>query len=225
VDPTVNEQRPERGAELSETEIEALAARWSSSWTPREVAARLAGIDTPWYIAGGWAADLFLGRTTRAHADIEIAVPAEKFNDVLSRFPGLVFDAVGSGRIWPDATAAELAAVHQTWLRDPDTGNYVLDVLREPHDGDTWICRRDGSIRLPYDEIIHRTQDGIPYLVPELVILFKAKHVRTKDEADVDLILPQLTPAQRRTLGDFLARVHPGHRWLESVSALPPGQC
>ena len=76
-----------------------------------------------------------------------------------------------------------LAATHQTWLRDPATGNYLLDVFREPHDGDTWICRRDETIRLPYRDIIHHTQDGIPYLAPELVLLFKAKHARPKDQA------------------------------------------
>jgi hypothetical protein len=26
----------------------------------------------PWYIAGGWAIDLFLGLVTRSHQDIEI---------------------------------------------------------------------------------------------------------------------------------------------------------
>ena len=39
---------------------------------------------------------------------------------------------------------------YQTWLRDPATGNYLLDVFREPQpDGDTWICRRDERIRFP----------------------------------------------------------------------------
>ncbi|MHA1968943.1 MAG: nucleotidyltransferase domain-containing protein [Candidatus Hodarchaeales archaeon] len=28
----------------------------------------------PWYIAGGWAIDLFLGLVTRSHQDIEITV-------------------------------------------------------------------------------------------------------------------------------------------------------
>lgn len=51
--------------------------------------------------------------------------------------PGYVFDAAGNGRIWEDATPEVLAAVHQTWLCDPASGNYLLDVFREPHDGDT----------------------------------------------------------------------------------------
>lgn len=213
----MSEQLPDGGIELSPDEIEALDARWSSCWTPGEVAQRLAGIGTPWYVAAGWALDLFRGAQTRTHGDIEIAVPATGFPEVRGRFPGYVFDAAGSGRIWEDATAEALAAVHQTWLRDPATGDYLLDVFREPHDGDTWICRRDEGIRLPYGDIIGHTRDGIPYLAPELVLLFKAKHVRRKDQTDFDTTVPLMTSAQRDTLAGLLARVHPGHPWIAAL--------
>ncbi|MCM2387538.1 nucleotidyltransferase domain-containing protein [Streptomyces albipurpureus] len=213
----MSEQLPSGGVELSPDEIEALHARWSSCWTPVEVARQLAGISTPWYVAAGWALDLFRGRQTRAHGDIEIAIPAAGFPEVRNRFPGYVFDAAGSGRIWENARPEVLAAVHQTWLRDPATDNYLLDVFREPHDGDTWICRRDEKVRLPYSDIIHRTRDGIPYLAPELVLLFKAKHARRKDQADFDATVPYMSPAQRVTLAELLARVHPGHPWLSDL--------
>ncbi|MEV0528888.1 hypothetical protein AB0I66_36255 [Streptomyces sp. NPDC050439] len=213
----MSEQLPSGGIELSPDEIAALDARWSSCWTPGEVARQLTGISAPWYVAGGWALDLFHGKQTRAHGDIEIAIPAASFPEVRDRFPGYAFDAAGSGRIWENATPEALAAVHQTWLRDPATGNYLLDVFREPHDGDTWICRRDGKIRLPYSGIIHRTQDGIPYLTPELVLLFKAKHAREKDQADFEATVPHLTSAQRETLAELLARVHPGHLWIADL--------
>jgi hypothetical protein len=213
----VSEQLPDGGIQLSTDEIDALDGRWSSCWTPTEVAHHLTGIATPWYVAAGWALDLFHGTQTREHGDIEIGIPAASFPEVRNRFPGYVFDAVGSGRIWENVTPDVLAATHQTWLRDPATGNYLLDVFREPHDGDTWICRRDESIRLPYIEIIHHTRDGIPYLAPELVLLFKAKHVRRKDQADFDASVPRMTPAQRRTLAELLARAHPGHHWLADL--------
>jgi len=213
----VSEQLPSGGIELSPDEIADLQARWSSCWTPAEVAQQLAGVGTPWYVAAGWALDLFRGRRTRAHGDIEIAIPAARFPEVRHRFPGYVFDAAGSGRIWENAAPEVLAATHQTWLRDPATGNYLLDVFREPHDGDTWICRRDERIRLPYSDVIHRTRDGIPYLAPELVLLFKAKHLRGKDQTDFDATVPHLTPAQRETLTELLTRVHPGHPWLAAL--------
>jgi hypothetical protein len=213
----VREELPAGGVELSPAELEALDARWSSCWTPSEVAHRLTGIVTPWCVAAGWALDLFGGRQTREHGDIEIAIPAAGLAEVRDRFPGYAVDAVGSGRIWADPTPDVLAAVHQTWLRDPATGDYLLDVFREPHDGDIWICRRDETIRLPYREIIRHTDDGIPYLAPELVLLFKAKHVRPKDQADFDTTVPRLTAVQRATLADLLARVHPGHPWLTGL--------
>ncbi|MFF2819610.1 nucleotidyltransferase domain-containing protein [Kitasatospora cineracea] len=213
----MSEQLPSGGIELSPDEIEALDARWSSSWTPSEVAQRLAGVGTPWYVAAGWALDLFRGGQRRAHGDIEIGIPAASFPEIRRRFPGYAFDGAGSGRIWEDATPEVLAALHQTWLRDPVTGNYLLDVFREPHDGGTWIYRRDERIRLPYSDIIHHTQDGIPYLAPELVLLFKAKHLRRKDQSDFDATVPHMTPAQRETLTDLLARLHPGHPWIADL--------
>jgi hypothetical protein len=210
----VSDQPPDGDVQLSPAEIEALDARWASCWTPGDVARLLTGIATPWYVAAGWALDLFRGEQTRKHGDLEIAVPAARFPEVSDRFPGYAFDAVGTGRIWEDATPDMLAATHQTWVRDPATGNYLVDVFREPHDGDTWICRRDETIRLPYRDIIRRTRDGIPYLAPELVLLFKAKHARRKDEDDFDGTVPYLTAAQRDTLAELLARAHPGHHWL-----------
>jgi hypothetical protein len=36
----------------------------------------MAGFPQPWWVAGGWALDLFLGRKTRPHADLEISILA-----------------------------------------------------------------------------------------------------------------------------------------------------
>lgn len=212
----MSEQVP-GGIELSPAQLEALGARWSSCWSPGEVADRLSGVAAPWCVAAGWALDLFLGGQRRQHGDIEIAVPAAAFPEVRDRFSGYAFDAVSSGRIWENATPEVLAVTHQTWLRDPASGNYLLDVFREPHDGGTWICRRDATIRLAYDEIIRRTPDGIPYLTPELVLLFKARHTRPKDQADFEETVPHMTPAQRAALAGLLARAYPGHRWLANL--------
>ncbi|MFE5208910.1 nucleotidyltransferase domain-containing protein [Streptomyces sp. NPDC056600] len=213
----MEDQLPSGGAELSPDEIEALHARWSSCWTPWEVARRLAGIGTPWCVAAGWALDLFRGERTRAHGDIEIAIPAAGFPEVRRRFPGHVFDAVGGGRVWEGAPPEALAAVHQTWLREPATGDYLLDVFREPHDGDTWIYRRDERIRLPYADVVRRTPDGIPYLAPELVLLFKAGHTRPKDQADFEATVPHLTATGRAHLAALLARAHPEHPWITAL--------
>ncbi|MEU8990587.1 hypothetical protein AB0C98_29950 [Streptomyces sp. NPDC048558] len=206
---------PPGGAALEADELD---ARWKDAWRPEQVAERLAGVSAPWCIAAGWALDLFRGRQSRPHGDLEIAVPSAGFTEIRERFPEYVFDAVSSGRVWASADAEVLAATHQTWLRDPVSGQFLFDVFREPHDRGTWICRRDERLRLPYDAIIERTAEGIPYLVPELVLLFKAKAARPKDQADFDGALPQLSQARRDVLTGWLTRVHPGHPWLERLA-------
>ncbi|KJK48241.1 hypothetical protein UK23_17660 [Lentzea aerocolonigenes] len=202
---------PAGGVVLDEEELE---ARWAHAWRPEEVAERLEGVRTPWYVAAGWALDLFRGGQSRPHGDLEIAVPLAGFAEIRDRLAGHAFDVAGLGRIWFDAEPEVLAAAHQTWVRDLTSGRYLVDVFREPHDGGTWICRRDENLRLPYDVIIERTATGIPFLVPELVLLFKAKAVRPKDQQDFDGVLPLLGRDRRTALAGWLKRVHPGHPWL-----------
>jgi hypothetical protein len=181
------------------------------------VADRLANVEWPWCVAAGWAVDLFTGQHTRPHEDIEIAVPAAGFGAIREALGDLEFEVAGWGRLWPvDSPAFGLA--HQTWGREPASGVYRIDVFRDRHDEDTWICRRDESIRLPYDLIIGRTADGIPYLTPEIVLLFKAKQRRAKDDADFAATVPRMTQASRDRLASWLARVHPGHPWLGKLA-------
>jgi hypothetical protein len=193
------------------------------AWHPREVAGLLAGVTVPWYVAGGWALDLFRGCQTREHSDLEIAVPAtaEAYEQIRSALAGYEFEAAGDGRLWPaDGRAFELT--HQTWVSELAPGKprgriYRLDVFREPHSGGRWACRRDERIQLPYQQVICRDRAGIPYLAPELALFFKAKHARPKDEADLAMALPLVGAAARGRLVALLELVHPGHRWLEAL--------
>ncbi len=193
---------------------EECAERWAP-WTPQEVAARLGDITVPWGIAAGWAIDLHLGRVSRPHEDIEITVPAARFGAIVEALPGFEWDVVGAHRYWSFPDAVDV--MHQTWLRTAATGRWHLDVFREPHDGDTYICRRNPAIRLPYDEVYARSADGIPYVVPELVLLFKAKTTRPKDQTDFDTVLPTLDDRQRVRLHRWLAATHPDHPWLAAL--------
>jgi hypothetical protein len=212
----VGESVPSGGVVLNAAELQ---ARWADAWRPEQVAERLAGTAVPWCVAAGWALDLFRGEQSRAHGDLEIAVPAARFAEIRDRFPEYEFDAVGSGRVWAGAGPEVLAVTHQTWLRDPASGRFLLDVFREPHDDGTWVCRRDPGLRLPYDAVVERTADGVPYLVPELVLLFKAKATRPKDDADFDGVLPLLSRARRDALRGWLTRLHPGHPWLRKLAS------
>jgi hypothetical protein len=194
-------------------------SNWDA-WRPEQVARRLEGVDVPWYVAAGWAIDLFLGGDQREHEDLEIAVPNDRLDEIVSAFPELEFCVItGPQEATPLADARDrLNETHQTWVREPETNLWRFDAFREPSDGDTWLCRRDETIRLPYDQVIERTDDGIPYCRPEISLLFKAKHShRNLDQADFEAAVPRLEPERRQWLAEALARIHPGHPWLARI--------
>lgn len=192
--------------------------RWEP-WRPEDVARLLAAVRVPWCVAAGWALDLFLGGQTREHGDLEIAVPAPDFGAVRDALAGYDVEVIGSGRAWPlDSPAFDVT--YQTWVSE--AGVYRLDVFREPQRDGAWVCRRDETIRLTYEQVIRCTADGIPYLAPEIVLLFKAKHAaEPKNQADFAGALPLLDGAAAGWLEWALARVHPGHAWLSALAGQP----
>lgn len=200
------------GRTISDDECERL---WAG-WTPSEVAHRLSQVTAPWYIAAGWALDLFTGSESRKHADIEIGVPHDRFDHIVAALPEFEWDVVDDGRLWPYPKRAD--QTHQTWLRDPTTGYYHLDVFREPRTDDhRWTCRRDPELTLTYDELILHTREGIPYVIPEVALLFKAKYARAKDEQDFHRVIPMLHGDRLTQLSKWLTRIHPGHPWIETI--------
>ncbi len=106
-------------------------------------------------------------------------MPAGQFGLLRAALADFDIEVAGSGRRWPlDSPAFDVMV--QTWVRERGTGIYRLGIFREPHDGSTWICRRDRGIRLPYAQVIATTPEGIPYLAPQIALLFKARHCRPR---------------------------------------------
>jgi hypothetical protein len=199
------------GRRLSPAEVD---ARWAA-WIPTEVARRLSQVTAPWCITAGWALDLFTDTASRNHGDIEIAVPADQFDEIVDALPGFEWDVAGDGRIWP--YPQQHANHFQTWLREPPAGLYRLDVFRELTVSGRWACRRDPSITLSYDEPILHSAEGIPYVIPEVALVFKAKHLRAKDQTDFRNVLPALDPSRKSRLHAWLSQIHPGHPWIAKL--------
>jgi hypothetical protein len=200
----------QRGVAISQEECD---RRWQP-WSLETLVERLGGV-AGWGVVGGWAIDLYVGRVTRDHADLEIAVPAQSFELIAAALPDLEWDVVGDGQLWPYPKA--LDDFHQTWLRDPPSGSFLLDVFRERHADTTWTFRRHPTITLPYAEAYLQAENGLRYLAPELVVLFKAKHTRPKDQQDFDTVLPALDTHQRARLRTWLERTQPAHHWLDAL--------
>jgi len=53
------------------------------------------------------------------------------------------------------------------------------------------------------------------------VLLFKAKHSRPMDLADITGVLPLLNPARRAWPAAVQSRVHRGHPWISKLQGRP----
>ena len=65
--------------------------------------------------------------------------------------------------------------------------------------------------------MIATSADGIPYLKPEGVLLYKAKAQRPKDDADFRDALGLMTLEARHWLREALLRAHPNHPWIVAL--------
>ena len=190
-----------------------------AAWHPRELAKRLTGVSRPWYVAGGWALDLWretLGRPpAREHSDVEIGIPRPALREFAAALPGLELYGVCSGAVWPLRGSTPRRNVRQVWAAED--GAYRTDLFLEGGAGRQWIFKRDARIRLPIRAATGRTPDGVPFLRPEIVLLYKAAHRRPKDEADLEATLPLLDAQARAWLVKALDLAHPGHPWRARV--------
>lgn len=177
--------------------------------------ARMRSFPAQWWIAGGWAIDLFLGRVTRSHGDLEIGVWRDDQSTLRSIFPERKWDkAVDHAWIpWTIDERLELP-LFQLKALDESTGEEVEFFLNDRDERDNLICRRDERIRVPIHEAIVTARGDIPVISPAMQLLYKAKYVRDKDQRDFDLILPLLTVDQRTWLRSSIEMIHANHAWL-----------
>jgi hypothetical protein len=190
---------------------------------PGDAERRLSGLALPWWIAGGWALDLFAGGVSRAHQDLDIGILRRDATAVIASLPEWEFFEAKDGKLTHfGAATAPRADVNSLWCRRAGTAEWLMELMLEASDGDAWIFRRLPAIRRPLATAIRRTSQGIPYLAPEIQLLYKAKHVRARDQRDFEHFAPRLDPDAHTWLRDALARFDPGHPWLPALGVLQP---
>ncbi|TLZ50822.1 MAG: hypothetical protein E6K18_06455 [Methanobacteriota archaeon] len=192
---------------------------------PRHVAAIMRGFDRPWFVAGGWAIDLFLGKETRAHEDIEVAIFRRDQDAIWRHFSGWEMEKIVSGggdskrQVWRGEWLSP--PIHEIHAKRSGGELRDLEILFDEAWADTWRFRRELAVSRPVAEIGSRTADGVPFLAPDIVLLYKAKASRPDDEADFRATFPVLPADHRRWLMDAIERVHPGHPWIASLRSPP----
>jgi hypothetical protein len=189
--------------------------------TVDELAREFAGYAGLWWVMGGEALDLFIGRATRPHGDIDAEVllhdAARVHAYLASRGWRVHFAYDGKLPEW-DGQAPVPPECNGLWCRRSPSSLWAFDTKLAHADGDDWVFRRDPRVRRPLASMTARTPAGVPYLVPEVQLLFKAKNRRPKDEADFDNVVPRLDLAARHWLAEALRLAHAEHPWIERLA-------
>jgi hypothetical protein len=172
----------------------------------------------PWWVSGGYAIELAVGRAYREHGDVDINVLRRDqmvVRALLADWDVHAADPPGELRPWPLDEPLP-AHVHDIWVREHPGGPWRFQLMLDEADGDEWVYRRDARIRRPLASVGISAQ-GFLRLTPEIQLLFKAKSTRPKDELDFEQVLPHLTRELGAWLYEALATEHGRHPWQERL--------
>lgn len=170
-----------------------------------------------YWIAGGWAVDLFLRRERRPHSDVDVLILAEDLEVFGHTFGprGIVVQDHQSGqrRPWTGPDGLEPGRHTLSVSGSPD-----VEVMIGLADGADWVFHRGRRARRALADITHVSEGGLPFVGPEIVLLFKARGLRDQDEQDFRDLAPRLSAEPREWLMPRLSP--PGgadHPWLATL--------
>ena len=177
-----------------------------------------ASSQTTWWIAGGWALDLYRCTQARPHQDLDVGVLRRDVSTLLHSISTWEVFEAKSGRLTRLAAGhTPRLDVHSLWCRPMAADSWTIEVMVDEADGDVWVYRRERRIRRPLSILIRHNSDGIPYLAPEIQLLYKSKTPREHGEQDFLKIRPLLAEDARRWLQNALELVRPDHPWISTL--------
>jgi len=186
--------------------------------------AALSDLGVPWYVAGGWAIDLFVDEVTRDHSDVDLVLARTDqrvaYDHLADRTWSMIVPhpdgLTGQGTIEPWGGEPLELPIHQILADNPGRIEFLLSEI----DDGLWRSRRDPEVSMPAETMAFTSADGIPYMAPEIILLYKAKHMREWDEADFETALPQMTLGPRHWLFHALEQEQPGHPWMARLDVV-----
>ncbi len=188
-------------------------------YTPKQIANLLPDLNVPYWIAGGFALEIFVGRNYREHTDLDIVIRRDDqhiFRHHLSDYAFFAAAPPGKLRVWPkDERLPKL--INDVWVKEQSEGPFVFQIMFLETDGEYWVYRRDTTIRGHLHNFGLVTKDGFPIIAPHIQLLYKAHRIRPKDKLDFDTCLAYLSKWQKSWLATTLKKVYGKHPWLNQL--------
>jgi hypothetical protein len=176
-----------------------------------------------WWIAGGWALDLFSGEQSRPHFDLDVAIARRDQGLARQLLYGWDFQYAVPGTSEPamfkswDAGQTLGFEIHGSWARENRNSPWQFEFLLHEIEQDVWSFRYSREVRHPVQRIGGQSLDGIPYLRPEIALLYKAVRLRQVDDLDFRHVLPHLPSNQRAQLARDILAFSLDHPWLTDL--------
>ena len=195
-------------------------------------------------ICGGFALDLFLGKTVRKHGDIDICVYQEdraKIIDYMINIGWNVYEFCGNGIIHLLSSGSDSVHIgnlmcvyddcellttnitdkknyfHHNFLSIGITKlNYMEFLFNDRHNGKT-IFDKDFNVERDTGKAFLKL-NGLKYLAPEIILYFKANNPELKNNIDFDTTVNFLNDDQKTWLKQSVIRKHgDNHFWLSKI--------
>lgn len=180
-----------------------------------ELKNKMNGFSHSWWVAGGWAIDLHIGSQQRQHKDVDLAVLRKDQKALRDCFSHWSFKKIINSEFynWESNEYIE-SPVHE--VHATNNGEHIEFLLNES-DEDSWLFRRNPTVTMPLDKVTRMSLDGIPYLCAEIVLLYKAKTLRSYDEEDFERVIQMLDSGAKEWLANSLEICHPKHQWIRRL--------
>jgi hypothetical protein len=183
------------------------------------VADLMSNFGPSWALCGGWSVDAWLGRVTRDHCDVDLAVFHDDQHRIFDYFKtGWLLNGHdvhnGDGTQPWDGRRLEFPSHIHAYSDD----GFNLDIQLNRRAGAHWVFSTRANLTLPMSRCIRPSPWGLPTLAPEAVLFYKAiGWIRPHDEADFQALAPLLTDAERAWLRHALSALRPDHRWAPAL--------
>lgn len=175
------------------------------------------GFDHFWCISGLWGLDLFSGRLNRPDSEVEIILLRQNQSEFKAQLSNWSFKKIlesGESDFWDgewlDYPISEIQA------RNLDVEPYSIQVLLNESEEDQLVFPDAPALSLHLSSALQKNAQGMPFLNPEIILLFQAIEPENV-QSEFNSLIGRFTDSQKNWLKNGLSIYFPDHQWLSKL--------